>query len=183
MVELRELEWPTDRGEVLALDTSYTTDRRLRLELTSRSASLVEDVGPAPVHRTYGLADVVDALPGYAWVRVARTNAVVTGLAALAYEPWNCRARLEHLYVAQEARRGGVGRALVEAAVGAAGGLGARGVWVETQTSNYGAVRFYERIGFRWCGLDTSLYDPRAVAGDEVGIFFWRDVCESTHAP
>jgi ribosomal protein S18 acetylase RimI-like enzyme len=70
----------------------------------------------------------------------------------------------------------GIGRALVEAALEGARQLGARGVWVETQTTNYGAIIFYERTGFSWCGLDTSLYDPAHVSGDEIAIFFWRAV-------
>jgi len=178
MLELRKLDWPTDRAAVIALDTSYVADRRLRLDLTARCATLVEDVLPELVHRTYGLVDIVEKLADHAWVRVANQGAEIAGLAALSFEPWNRRARLEHLYVAKQARRQGVGRALVEAAVQAARALGARGVWVETQTTNYPAVLFYEQVGFRWCGLDSSLYDPQIVTDDEVGIFFWRDLSE-----
>ena len=176
MVRLRTLDWPGDRAAVLALDTSYVTDRTLRLELTPRSASLVEDVLPAPLRHDYNLADTVDALPNFAWVRMAHDGAGVVGVAALAFETWNRRARLEHLYVGAGERGRGVGRALIEAAVEAAGALGARGVWVETQTTNVAAVRFYERAGFRWCGLDSSLYDPAAVADGEVGLFFFRQI-------
>ena len=176
MLELSALDWPSDRAALLALDTNHVSDRMLRLELGARSVSLVEQVLPAAIRRAYRLDDIVDALAGYAWVRVARDGGSVVGLAALALEAWNQRARLEHLYVAAGARGQGLGRALVESAMEAARGLGARGVWVETQTSNAGAVGFYERVGFRWCGFDSSLYDPQAVANSEVGIFFWRSV-------
>jgi ribosomal protein S18 acetylase RimI-like enzyme len=183
MLELRALDWPADRTPILALDTSYVIDRVLRLEVTARSASLVEEALPVAIGRSYSLAGVIDALQDYGWVRVASDGKEVVGLAVLAVERWNRRARLEHLYVAAGARLQGVGRALVEGAVGAAGSLGARGVWVETQTTNAGAVRFYERSGFRWCGFDTSLYDPKVVVDGDVGIFFWRDVHDGTHAP
>lgn len=173
MVELRELDWPTDRAAVLALDTSYSVERTLKLEVTTRGATLDERAAPTPIRREYALSAVVDALPEISWVRVAHDESGVIGLAALSVETWNRRARLEHLYVTRQARGRGVGRALVEAAIAAAGGLGARGVWVETQTTNVGAVRFYERHGFRWCGFDGSLYDPRVVADGEIGIFFW----------
>jgi len=118
----------------------------------------------------------VDKLGDYAWTRIAHEGTAVIGLAAVSFEPWNRRARLEHLYVAKEARRRGVGRELVEAALQAARSFGARGILVETQTTNYGAVRFYEQMGFQWCGLDSSLYDPQQVAESEVGIFFWRSL-------
>jgi ribosomal protein S18 acetylase RimI-like enzyme len=65
---------------------------------------------------------------------------------------------------------------LIEAALVAARDLDARGLMVETQTTNFGAMRFYERAGFAWCGLDTSLYDPLDVARGEVAIFLWREI-------
>ena len=181
MIELRALEWPADRAGVLGLDTSYIADRRLRVEFASQSVVLVEEVLPVRRVSAYSLADIGDALPDFAWVRVANEGGNVVGMAALALERWNRRARLEHLYVTAGARGRGVGRALVEAAVGAAEALGARGVWVETQTTNVGAVRFYEGAGFRWCGLDSSLYDPEAVPDGAVGLFYWRGIGEGEH--
>ena len=91
-------------------------------------------------------------------------------------EAWNRRAVLQHLYVTREARRIGVGNALVTAAMEAARDRNARCVWVETQTVNYGAVRFYRSMGFAWCGFATSLYDPGDVGVDEVALFFSRDL-------
>ena len=178
-MNVRKLDWPNDRDAVLALDTSYVADRRFRLDITARCASLVEEVLPVPVGRTYGLIDVVDKLPECTWVWVASDGAEVVGLAALSFEAWNQRARLEHLYVAKRARGRGVGHALIEATLQAAASLDARGVFAETQTTNYGAVRFYEQAGFRWCGLDTSLYDPETVTDGEFSIFFWRDLSAS----
>ena len=109
-------------------------------------------------------------------VQVAHEADAVVGLAALRFEEWNRRACLEHLYVAKPHRRRGIGRVLVESAVKRARQLRARGVWVETQTTNYGAIRFYERTGFAWCGLDTSLYDPDDVSVNEIAVFLWRAV-------
>jgi ribosomal protein S18 acetylase RimI-like enzyme len=110
------------------------------------------------------------------WVQVAEDADAVVGLAAMRLEQWNRRARLEHLYVASQVRGRGIARALVESAMDGARQLGARGVWVETQTTNYGAIRFYERTGFAWCGLDTSLYDPDDVSVNEIAVFLWRAV-------
>jgi ribosomal protein S18 acetylase RimI-like enzyme len=176
MIMLRPLDWPVDRAAVLALDTSYVTDRVFRLELTGRAAAMIEQQLPCPIRRSYPLADDVDDLPHYDRVWVAEDRDAVAGVAALKLEQWNRRARLEHLYVAPSARGRGIGRALVGAAAEAARELGARGVWAETQTTNYGAIRFYERAGFEWCGLDTSLYDAGAVGVGELGVFFWRAV-------
>jgi ribosomal protein S18 acetylase RimI-like enzyme len=176
MIVFRPLHWPADRAALLALDTSSVTDRFYRLEQAGRSISLEETMATSPIHKSYRLADEVDALPTMSWVQVAQDADAVVGLAALRFEAWNRRARLEHLYVAPQARRRGIGRALVESALEGARRLGARGVWVETQTTNYGAIVFYERTGFLWCGLDTSLYDPTDVSGDEIVVFLWKAV-------
>ncbi|MFS8641088.1 MAG: acetyltransferase, partial [Symbiobacteriaceae bacterium] len=49
-------------------------------------------------------------------------------------------------------------------------------VLVDPLASNVRAHRFYRRLGFRWCGLDTSLYDPAGPAGGEVALYFARDL-------
>jgi ribosomal protein S18 acetylase RimI-like enzyme len=93
---------------------------------------------------------------------------------ALKFETWNRRAVVWHFYIAPAYRGRGVGRALVEAAAAEAQNRNARCLWLETQNINYGAIQFYEHVGFRWCGLDMSLYDPQRVATEEIALFFVR---------
>jgi ribosomal protein S18 acetylase RimI-like enzyme len=174
MIRFRALDWPTDRAALLALDTNFATDRFYRLRQAARSVSLEETTAPSPIYKSYSLINSVDELPTMSWVQVAHDADAVVGLAALRFEEWNRRARLEHLYVAMPHRGRGIGRLLVESAVKRARQLRARGVWVETQTTNYAALCFYERIGFVWCGLDTSLYDADGVSLEEFAIFLWR---------
>jgi ribosomal protein S18 acetylase RimI-like enzyme len=45
--------------------------------------------------------------------------------------------------------------------------------WLETSNVNLPAVRAYERLGFRLCGLDTSLYEGTPAEG-EVALFLCR---------
>ena len=175
MISLRPLLWPDDRASLLALDTSFTTDRIFRLERTENSFELKEVPVLPPVGKSYSLETDIDAMPGYDWVRIADGDGVV-GVAAMTTQAWNRRAVLQHLYVAAEARRIGVGHALVTSAIGAARDRNARCLWVETQTVNYAAVQFYRSVGFEWCGLDASLYDPSDAGVDEVALFFSRDV-------
>ena len=117
MIVFRPLHWPADRAALLALDTSSVTDRFYRLEQAGRSISLEETMATSPIHKSYRFADEVDALPTMSWVQVAQDADAVVGLAALRFEAWNRRARLEHLYVAPQARGRGIGRALVESAL------------------------------------------------------------------
>jgi ribosomal protein S18 acetylase RimI-like enzyme len=173
---LRRLRPPADIDALETLDTGFTTDRVLRVAHTGRLVELIEvEINP-PVEKTYPRADFADDLALADWACVADDAAGIAGLAAIVLEAWNRRARLTHLYVASRARRKGLGRALVEAALTAARARGARCLWVETQSVNYAAVRFYERLGFRWCGFDSSLYDPEVVDAREVALYFAHDI-------
>ncbi len=55
---------------------------------------------------------------------------------------------LEDLYVEEEARGRGVGRALVELAFERAGARGARRIELDTNEHNHGAIALYESLGF-----------------------------------
>jgi ribosomal protein S18 acetylase RimI-like enzyme len=176
VVKLRPLFLPEDWAPLLALDTSFTTDRVFRVERTGRSFTLEEMPVMPPIHKSYPIADEVNTLSTFDWVQVAGEAGEVVGLAAMKIEEWNRRANLRHLYLAPSVRGQGVGRAMVESAIAEARRRDARTLWVETQTINYGAIRFYERVGFAWCGLDTTLYDPSDCRREEVALFFTRAV-------
>jgi ribosomal protein S18 acetylase RimI-like enzyme len=71
------------------------------------------------------------------------------------------RAHLYSVYVAPEARRAGVGRALVEAAIEAARALGAEQLELAVGAHNAPAIELYQQLGFRRWGVQ-----PRAVRMD-----------------
>ncbi|HEY8188041.1 MAG TPA: GNAT family N-acetyltransferase, partial [Pyrinomonadaceae bacterium] len=143
MIALRPLRWPDDRASLLGLDTSFTTDRVFHLEQTNHGFKLDEVTVESLIHKSYSLVEGVDLIPSHDWVTIAEHDHGVAGVASMTIEAWNRRAVLHHLYVTREARRIGVGHALVTAAIGVARDRNARCVWVETQTLNYGAVQFY----------------------------------------
>ena len=97
------------------------------------------------------------------------------GVVSTQYEAWNRRVVIWHLYVSPGDRGRGIGRRLVETAFEAARAAGARNAWLETSNLNVPGVRAYERLGFRLCGLDTSLYDGTPAEG-EVALFFCRSL-------
>jgi len=66
-----------------------------------------------------------------------------------------------NLAVAPDCRRGGVGRALLDAALEAA-----PGAWfLEVRESNVGAIRLYENAGFQVCGKRPAYYSDPCEAG------------------
>jgi ribosomal protein S18 acetylase RimI-like enzyme len=175
-IRLRTLVWPDDLEALSALDTDYSTASIFRVVQPGRGFILEEVAVDPPLRKAYPIRDEARELATYHWTRVATDGLGIVGLVALSYEHWNRRAEIVHLYVARRARKQGMGRRLVEAASEEAGRRSARCLWVETQTTNPGAIRFYERLGFTCCGLDTSLYDPNDVGPGEVAVFFERAI-------
>jgi len=176
MVSLRAMQWPNDRAALCALDVSFTTDRIYQVVATERSFVLEEINVVPPLHKIYSFADDVDSLPGLAYVVVAEIASTVVGVAVLRVETWNCRTILEHLLIDAPYRGRGIGRALLADVVRAAQARQARRLWLETQNTNYGAIQFYQRMGFRCCGLDMAFYDSDDPEADETAVFFVRDL-------
>ncbi len=174
MISLRRLQWPEDREPLLALDTSFTTDHVYRVVANGMSFVLEDTMISPPLRKVYDLADAVDSLPQFDHVVVAEVDAHIGGMAALKFDSWNSRAVLWHLYVAPAYRGRGIGRTLMDDLVRAAQQWRARCVWLETQNVNYAAIQFYRQLGFRWCGLDTALYDSQGPAAGETALFFVR---------
>ncbi|MCU0492067.1 MAG: GNAT family N-acetyltransferase [Chloroflexaceae bacterium] len=171
MMSLRPLHWPSDCNSLLGLDTSFTTDRIYQVVSKGLSFTLEESEITPSLHKAYDLE--VERLPEFDYVVVCEVDSHIAGLAALKYEEWSRRAILWHFYMHPTYRGRGVGRALMDDAVQAARQMKARCMWLETQNVNYGAIQFYQKLGFQLCGLDLSLYDPQEVAG-ETALFFVR---------
>ncbi|HWD09375.1 MAG TPA: GNAT family N-acetyltransferase, partial [Actinomycetota bacterium] len=68
-------------------------------------------------------------------------------------------AELVKLYVARHRRRGGLGRALVDWAEGAARSQGATGMELWSDSRFAGAHRLYARCGWRPTGATRDLHD------------------------
>jgi ribosomal protein S18 acetylase RimI-like enzyme len=173
-VTIRPIRWAEDGASVAALDASFTTDRVYRVVRGRHSFGLVSEPVVPPLVKAGGLAAEVDRLRGLPYVVVAEEANELVGVAAASLSAWNRRAQLDGLYVAPAARRRGAGRALVDAVVAYARAAGARCLWLETQNTNYPAVRFYERVGFRLCGFDDSFYD--GAFAHEAALFFALDL-------
>jgi ribosomal protein S18 acetylase RimI-like enzyme len=176
MVSLRPLRWPNDRAALCALDVSFTTDRIYQVVATERSFVLEETVIAPPLHKVYTFDDDMDSLPAFTYIVVAEIAAAVVGVATLRVDAWNRRAVLGHLLIDAPYRGRGIGRALIADVVQAAQERQARCLWLETQNNNYGAIQFYQRLGFRCCGLDMALYDSDGSAAGETAVFFVRDL-------
>ncbi len=172
MVIVRPLRWPTDRSALLALDTFFVTDQVYHVVQTDKVVVLNSVPVIPPLRKDYHFANDVDSLPSFDQVMVAEDNGTLIGIAAVKIEARNRRAVLWHFYIAPRYRGRGIGRILMDNVIEAAQACEARCLWLETQNINYGAIQFYQRMGFQWCGLDTSLYDRQGNTAEEIALFF-----------
>jgi ribosomal protein S18 acetylase RimI-like enzyme len=135
--------------------------------LTIRRASIADATLVAPLfdayRRFYGLASDLDLSQRYISERLERSESVVLLAAASRGEALGFvqmyptfsslqAARvfvLYDLYVAGEARRLGVARALMRAAVEEARAAGAVALTLQTARTNLAAQRLYESLGWR----------------------------------
>lgn len=94
------------------------------------------------------------------------------GFIELSEEDWNNRLRIANIWVDEEHRYQGVGKALIAKAIETAKAGGQRALVLETQSCNDPAIRFYQSCGFELIGLDTTHYNNNDIQRGEVRLEF-----------
>ena len=94
-------------------------------------------------------------------------------------EEWSNRLMVTELWVAEELRGQGVGKALMDKAKEVAVAQGRRTIILETQSYNTNAIGFYLHQGFELIGFDTCCYTNNDIGRREyrinLGYFFHRE--------
>lgn len=179
-MNLRPIRLPADAAQLQGFDTSYRATTVFMPEIAGLSIRLREVGLATPFEKTYAPESIVEAVVSAAFTVAAESEAgVLEGFAAVNLQQWNRSAELSALFVAPGSRGRGLGRVLLARALDFARGARMRCLGLETQTTNIPAIRFYQRTGFRFCGIHTALYDPACVAPEEVAIFFTRSLEET----
>lgn len=141
--------------------TSNVTFRRAGLGDLERIVQLLADDALGAKRERYELPlpasylaafDAIDADPNQELVAACRDGAVV-GVLQITFIPYltyegGWRALIEGVRVDGAARSAGVGRAMVEHAIGRARERGCRLVQLTTDKARPDALRFYEALGF-----------------------------------
>ena len=124
---------PADAGAIAALERRSFSD-------PWSAESIRESIG-MPWMFTHVAEDARGAVAGYVFCRE------IAG-----------ESELLNLAVAEGARRGGVGRELLAAALAWAEARGARETFLEVRASNAAAIALYEKAGFRAVGRRPDYY-------------------------
>ncbi len=176
MITLRPIQLPHDRTALLHLATAFETDQIYQIAATPTSFTLVETPVDPPIRKSFPLEDELGDDRLWEEGFVAEAGTTLVGFVALRHEVWSRRTAIWHLYVDPTQRRMGLGRRLITTAIAAARNQNARCLWLEVTNVNAPAIMFYRRIGFRFCGLDQSLYDPAGDAAGETALYFALDL-------
>lgn len=174
---IRPARWPDDEAQLHELDTSYITPTIYRVRQDALSFNLDAEMVNPPIYKTYGSAiREGERVRQMDYVAVAELDGALIGIVAADLSEWNRRVQIERMYIAPRFRGQGVGRALMDSAIAFARSIGSWCVWLETQNINYPAVQFYQRCGFKLCGMDTHLYDVATQTLDETALYFALDL-------
>ena len=158
-MEIRSLNWQTDRAALSELDTSFVVERIYKLRVSPFSFAFDEQSSPSPFTKAYEITLTEEEFRNSIVSLGAFQDARLCGLAVVREEKWNRRAVITDFFVDRNFRRRGVGRAMMDLLDRRARDAGLRALWVETQNTNVPAICFYRRVGFEICGFDRTLYD------------------------
>jgi GNAT superfamily N-acetyltransferase len=172
---VRPVDRRRDRVAICAIDTSFETHTIFDVVVTPRALSLVERALAAPRSKRYPMSDAFAPWSTWDVGFVVEIDGEACGFAAVEYEAWHARLVLWHLYVTRARRREGLGRLLLTEVERHGRDLGARTVWLETTSVNAPGIAAYERLGYRLCGADTTLYDTLPYA-DEAAIYLSKSL-------
>ncbi|KMQ67542.1 streptothricin acetyltransferase [Chryseobacterium sp. FH2] len=86
-------------------------------------------------------------------------NNELIGWAICDFRDWNNSLFIENMLISEKFRGRNIGRYLIKNIHKEARILGCRIVELETQNTNYPAIKFYQKAGFQFTGLNTKLYD------------------------
>jgi ribosomal protein S18 acetylase RimI-like enzyme len=171
----------TDLSALAAIDSTFSTRRRLVLERSGRAPALAFDFTVAEGEEDTSRANTE---PAAFWqerlrdedvVLVATLDGAIVGGAVLQVWDFNRTLWVADIRVQPAARRHGVGTALLKAAAELARANDLVSLRLETQSDNVDAVEFYLRYGFRFSGFDDRLYlhqHPDPERENRIALFF-----------
>lgn len=180
-----------DVRTVPPIASGYITDRLYRLERESLEAgvrwALREHRVPNPFEKQYDSGDINEWMQSYQDAGPpdelhflgAGRGASVDALLTWRPVAWNQSVWLLDIRVRERKRGSGLGSALVRALREIGMQQGARGISVETQISNYPAIRFYRSHGFEITGFNDHLYTNDDLMQQDVALFLFLELSDA----
>jgi len=166
-----------DLKACLEMDHSYVTDHVWQMEESERSGEITVTFRTAKLPRFMRVRypkDYDNLLQS--WRRgecflVAEEDGGIRGYLDMSVQSWNLTGWINHLTVAKNFRRQGIGTALITKAIAWARQRGLTRLMLEIQTKNYPAICFCQKNGFAFCGFNDRYY-----TNQDIALFFARSI-------
>ncbi len=156
---------------------SYSSDFFYQVEFRETAAGfsweLVRRAAPATIkkeNKWRPFEAYVKKPRGY----VATCEGKPVAYAEYSFQEWNKLVKVWHFYVKEEERGKGIGRVMMNEIEKAAKQFQARGIILETQTINAGAIEFYGKMGFAPWGVNTAEYGNSDIEKQEVLLWMGK---------
>ncbi len=169
---------PREAWQGTVLPISYTTGYHYAVAFCPNengfSIALEKTPFPQPVTHTPEEYQFPDSLYQEHWAEAqawgVAEGKTLQGAIETCPERWSSRLRVTELWVAEDLRGKGIGKALLSLAKDQARREGFRTVILETQSCNVNAVEFYLHEGFSLIGMDWCAYSNRDIQRGEVRL-------------
>lgn len=172
MIHIRKVykkDYPNGKKVIYQYQSEKYYDLSIKEIGSGWSIDLVMKEYDEPFHKNLEGEFFDESLPDLECYVAEKGNDEV-GILSLYYEKWNNVLRIWEIHVNEEMKKQGIGSRLIDSAKNRAKELGARAVVLETQTSNFPAIQFYLKNGFKLTGFDMISYSNNDVAKKEVRI-------------
>lgn len=151
----------------------YTSDKYYDLRLTEHENGWGIDLSlqnfDTPFHK-YLEGEIFEEYLENIECYIAQIDEKEVGIVSFNHERWNNVVRINDLHINPSEQHKGIGSQLMSFVKKRARQLNARAIVLETQTSNYQAIQFYQKHGFHLIGLDAISYSNHDIENKEVRI-------------
>jgi len=162
-----------DVNACLGLDHAFVTDHVWQMKVHEGDASVAVTFQTVRLPRLMqvdyprALEQLVDDWQQGEGFFVAEVDGQVRGYVDCLAQKWQEIVWVANLAVDREFRRRGIGSALMRLARQWARDQGLHGLLVEATTKSYPALRFFEKLGFQFCGYNDHYY-----LNQDIALFF-----------
>jgi streptothricin acetyltransferase len=108
------------------------------------------------------------------WSLGAYAGDQLVGIALTEKQTWSNRLWVWEFRIAESHRGQGIGSMLMETVAQKGSAAGLRAIFLETQTTNVPAIRFYRKAGFTLDGIELSMYSNNDWPDGEMALFMKR---------
>jgi ribosomal protein S18 acetylase RimI-like enzyme len=186
MIEIRTLEKLSFEELESFGFNGFKTDRIIAVEKSKEDKSLVIKLNEVELDRQYikewksdnDSISFFQNIIGEGFSLGAYHNDILVGFLVSSYHVWNNSLWIDNIRVSEKAMGRGIGKKLIESLIEMGKSKNIRILGLEVQSSNYPAIKLYEKCGFEISGVDFKRYPQRENDIFQVAIIMNIDIGE-----